>query len=201
MAQQHFSSFPCHPPDHPLWRDVNFCPREVYTELILPLVGAKRTTEGARKGSVAAATAAPIVSRIDPVTGMKKRGRPPKIREPPVINAETQPPLATPPAAVPGGAAAPSIAPASIVELSSPVMQATGAWNDDEDSLLVFQQSDQGRELRISYDDVAEHLGRSGNAVKCRWHAQVKKLVETLGPDEYRVMLEKGEKKWFSKSY
>ena len=74
MAQQHFSSFPCHPPDHPLWRDVNFCPREVYTELILPLVGAKRTTEGVKKGSVAAATAAPSCGRVSESMRLGSRG-------------------------------------------------------------------------------------------------------------------------------
>ena len=48
----HKHEFPQHPPDHPMWRDINFCPREVYTDLILPLTPAgKRGNAGGAKGS------------------------------------------------------------------------------------------------------------------------------------------------------
>jgi hypothetical protein len=52
MAQfNHRSSFPQHPPDHPLWRDVNFTPREVYLELIVPLQGKAPETKSKKKAS------------------------------------------------------------------------------------------------------------------------------------------------------
>jgi len=157
----HNVAFPQHPPDHPLWRDVNFCPPEVYQELILPLE--KSNTGSTVKGVDEVAALAP------PPAGEKKRGRPPK--QPQLVEL---PPAPSPEAVV------------------------TGAWSEEEDSLLVFMQSDPGRDLRLSYDDVAECLGRSGNAVKCRWHSQVKKVIDSLSPDEYKLQVEKGQRRWYT---
>ena len=48
MNFNHEYAFPQHPPDHPLWRDVNFCPPEVYRKLIQPLT--MQTANKANKG-------------------------------------------------------------------------------------------------------------------------------------------------------
>ncbi len=54
---KHDKVFPLYPSDHPIWRDLNFCPREVYDTLIKPMVEGGPPGEGASmKAAVASAT-------------------------------------------------------------------------------------------------------------------------------------------------
>ncbi|QDZ20889.1 Myb-like domain-containing protein [Chloropicon primus] len=160
----HSVTFPQHPPDHPLWRDANFCPREVYQELIVPLRkqsgGAKAEQGGAKKKATG-----PVVKPVAEVSSAEKAQAAQKKKEAVV---------APPPEAV-----------------------FFGQWTEEEDELVLFQQSDQGRALSISYEDAAACLGRTSNAVKCRWHSQVKGKVETMSSEEYTLRLERGARRWF----
>jgi len=150
MNFNHEYAFPQHPPDHPLWRDVNFCPPEVYSKLIQPLT--MQTANKANKG---------------------KKGK------------DSKKALAT----------LPPVLPTNIYD-DEKGQQSSTSWSSEDDRLLIYQQSELARNEVITYEVLAEFLGRTANAVKCRWHANLKKKVDLMPMTEYQKVVHDGERRW-----
>ena len=200
----HKVAFPQHPPDHPLWRDVNFCPTDVYTDLILPLKSKRPAVVSSRKGAggetegAGGAVASTSGSSGVVVGGITKKSSATttKAKSGQVLNHLSKSFQAA--LRADGGARAKQNTAQSAGLV--PKFEAKGGWSEREDNMLIFQQSDRGRELRISYEDVAEYLGRSFNAVKCRWHAHVKKNQESLSKVKYERIVQEGEMNWAART-
>ncbi|GMH42549.1 hypothetical protein BSKO_10468 [Bryopsis sp. KO-2023] len=67
-------------------------------------------------------------------------------------------------------------------------------WTGDEDSLLLFARTDNGRGEGLSYQSVATALGRTMGAVKSRWFREVRPWHEKEAEEKVNAKIEQGRK-------
>ncbi|XRA97035.1 ethylene-responsive transcription factor [Pycnococcus provasolii] len=164
--------------DHPLWNDLSFCPEDCH------VVVKRRKLKNRTLGSVAVDIVGEQLSLdaqtidlntivYDPSAAAQFANS--ALAQQAALAAQLPQQRLAAPYQEGGGRNPPPPPP------MPPANEKSVPWSSDEDAVVAYIHSEHGRQHE-NYTLVGEVLGRTPNAVKCRWHAAIKARVADMGP-------------------